>query len=709
MIAQYYGRSFSPQALRDYCDIGKSGVSLLGISQGAEKIGLKSHGVKVSFKQLMGEASLPCILHWDNNHFVVLPPQKRSRKSITIADPARGLIKLSKEEFKKSWVRDHENEEAGIALILEPTSAFYDHESETKSSFGWAPLLKYFWSYKKYLLQLAFGLLVGSLIQLVIPFLTQSLVDNGVNKNNLQFIYIVLIAQLMLFFGRTTVEFIRSKILLYMSTHINLTILSEFWIKLMRLPLNFFETRQTGDILQRLNDHQRIQSFLTGSALSTLFSLFNLVIFSFVLLSFNARIFFLFATSSILYFLWIKLFLSFRRNLDHKRFAAMAKENSATMQLIQGMREIKLNSAERLMRWEWETLQASVFNLSFKSLSLSQIQQMGAFVINEGKNILITFFVAKSVLDGQLTLGAMLAVQYIIGQLNGPIEQMIGFTQQAQDAKLSMQRLNEIHDLEDEEPINKPYLNYIADKREISICNLSFTYPGSGNEPALNKIGFTIPEGKVTAIVGMSGSGKTTILKLLLRFYESYSGEIKIGQSSLHNISPHFWRSLCGSVLQDGYIFNDTIIKNIAIGDDYPKYERVLEACRMANILEFVQSLPLDFKTVIGMAGLGISQGQKQRLLIARAIYKNPEYLFFDEATNALDANNEKVILENLDQFFSGRTVVVVAHRLSTVKNAHNIIVLKNGEIIENGTHEILSAQKGHYYELVKNQLELGN
>jgi ATP-binding cassette subfamily B protein len=483
--------------------------------------------------------------------------------------------------------------------------------------------------------------------------------------------------------------------------------------------MSFFDTKMTGDILQRLGDHKRIESFLTGSTLNVVFSLFNLVLFSIVLLLYNKTIFFIFCIGSILYFFWIKIFLKFRRQLDFKRFAIASKENTATMQLIYGMQEIKLNSAEQLRRWEWENLQAQLFKLSFKGLSLSQYQQAGVFFINEGKNILITFFVAKAVIDGQLTLGAMVAIQYIIGQLNSPVEQLIGFVQSGQDAKISLERLNEIHSLEDEEPADKTFITHLPENKTIQINNLSYTYPGAGNDPVLKNISLKIPEGKITAIVGMSGSGKTTLLKLLLKFYENYQGEIKIGSplqsspegggSSLKYIGPKFWRRQCGSVMQDGYIFSDSIAKNIAVSDEAPDYNKLIPACKVANILSFIESLPLGFNTKIGAEGNGISAGQKQRILIARAVYKNPEYLFFDEATNALDANNESVIMQNLQEFFRNKTVVIVAHRLSTVKNADNIIVLHNGEITEQGTHEDLTFKRGEYFQLVKNQLELGN
>jgi ATP-binding cassette subfamily B protein len=736
MIAKYYGKSIGIQKLRTQSQYSKEGVSILGIAKAAESIGFKTMGVQLTLEQLKTVEG-PCILHWTQNHFVVL--YKAGKRSFlrqddkyTIADPAKGIIKLSKKEFAQAWLSSTQSSSpssnqssnqsiafpppsgeiegaSGIALLLEPTASFHQQENEVNQKLGFGLLSKYVLKYKAQLFQLFLGLLLGSLLQLVFPFLTQSIVDTGVNTHNLNFIQLILIAQFTLFFARTIVEFIRSRILLFISTHINLAILSDFWIKLMKLPLHYFDTKQTGDIMQRLGDHKRIESFITGTALQTLFSVFNLVVYSFVLLHFNTTIFMVFAIGSLLYFLWIRLFLKFRRQLDYKRFAIASKENTMTMQLIQGMQEIKLNNAEHLKRWEWEGIQASLFKLNFKSLSLSQYQQAGAFFINEGKNIFITYLVAKSVVEGQLTLGAMLAVQYIIGQLNSPVEQLIQFTQQAQDAKISLERLNEIHQVEDEEPVKATFTNYISDNHAIQLNNLNFTYAGAGNTPVLKNINVTFPSGKVTAIVGMSGSGKTTILKLIQKFYDHYQGEIKVGESSLKYTSPYFWRSITGSVMQDGFIFNDSIEKNISVGDEHPNYDKLIHACKVANILSFIEQLPLGFNTKIGAEGNGISAGQRQRILIARAVYKNPQFLFFDEATNALDANNEKVIMENLQEFFAGKTVLVVAHRLSTVKNADKIIVLEDGEIIEEGNHELLTNKKGKYYELVKNQLELGN
>jgi ATP-binding cassette, subfamily B, bacterial len=720
MVAKHYGRSISLEYLRNKSQFGKEGVSMLGLSDAAESIGLKSVGAKLTFEQLINDAPLPAIIHWDQYHFVVLykiesRPLLRRGDRLHIADPAKGLIKLTKDEFLKSWVSTTENGTGkGTTLLLESTPLFKqldfaNTEQTKKGKIGKDYLFSYLNEHKAYFFQILLGLLIGSFLQLVFPYLTQSIVDTGINTQNLNFIQIVLAAQLMLLFSQTIVEFIRSRILLHISTRINISLLSGFWAKLLKLPMQFFDSKHPGDIIQRIGDHHRIESFLTGTALNTVFSIFNLFIFSFVLLNYNLNVFVIFIAGSFLYLLWIQFFLRYRRKLDYQRFAIASRENNATMQLVYGMQEIKLNNAENTYRWAWEGLQAGLFKLNFKSLSLNQYQQVGAFFINQGKNILITFVVAKLVIEGKLTLGMMLAIQYIIGQLNSPIEQLIGFTQQAQDAKISLERLNDIHALDDEEPSHKEYNHVLPEEHSIIIKDLSFTYPGAGNEPVLKKINLTIPQGKITAIVGMSGSGKSTLVKLLLRFYESYKGDIHLGSANFKTISPKYWRSLSGSVMQDSFIFNDNIRKNITVTDEKINNARLIQSCITANILSFIESLPLGFYTKLGAEGNAISGGQKQRLSIARAVYKNPQFIFFDEATNSLDANNEKVILENLQQFFQGKTVVVVAHRLSTVKNADKIVVLDNGEITEEGTHKELALKKGKYFELVKNQLELGN
>lgn len=708
MVFKHYGKYVDGKELKKAAQLGKSGVSLLGMSEAAAAYGFNTVSARLSFDQLMDDAILPCIVNWDYAHFVVVTPSA-SKKKIEVADPAIGLVTYSREEFMKNWVAvDTPEKDKGIVLLLTPTEKFYNDVKESKDKVGWRSMLEYARQYRKQLLQLATGLMIVTLLQVVFPYLTQSVVDTGIRTRDLNFIKVILLAQFALFFGQTAIDFVRHRILLYTSTHISLNILSDFWIKLMKLPLSFFSTKRTGDILQRITDHHRLEMFITGTALQTLFSMFSLLILSIVLLGYNARIFLVFLIGSVLYLLWIRFFLAYRRELDHKRFAVSSSVSSTTVQLISGIHEIKLNNAEHLKRWSWETLQASLFRLNFRSLTLNQYQQAGAFFINQGKNILITFMVAKSVLDGELTLGAMLAIQMIIGQLNSPVEQLIIFFQQAQDAQISLERLNEVHQLDDEEPAGKTFSEKLPSNHNISFRNVTFWYPGAGNHATLKNISLEFPPGKITAIVGTSGSGKTTIIKLLQKVYDSYDGEIMIGDENLRGISSYFWRSVSGSVLPDGYLFSDTIAGNIALGEEKPDRDRLIEACRVANILGFIESLPQGFKTEVGAEGSGLSSGQKQRILIARAVYKDPAFIFFDEATNALDAENEMAIMVNLQQFFKGRTVVIVAHRLSTVKNADQILVLENGCIIESGDHATLSSKRGKYYDLVKNQLELG-
>jgi len=704
MIAKHYGRNYKQQTLNKMCEINREGVSLLGISNAAEKIGFRTLGVKLDPAELK-KVDLPCILHWRQYHFVVLYKIKNS--NYYLADPATGLVTLSEADFNRNWLGD-KDKNIGISLLLSPTPQFYELEDEKGSEVRWGFLFRYLFIYRQLVLQLLFGLGIGSLLQLITPFLTQSIVDIGINTRNLNFIYIILFAQIALIIGRVSVEFIRSWILLHISTRINISILTDFLIKLMKLPMGFFDTKMTGDIMQRMSDQRNIQAFLTGSTLTTVFSLFNLLVFSVVLAYYNIMIFFVFAVSSTLYLSWIILFLKRRRELNYKSFEVSAKNQSAIVQLISGMQEIKLNNCEQQKRWEWEHIQARLFKFNVKSLALSQYQQGGATFINEGKNILITFLSAEAVITGHLTLGAMVAVQYIVGQLSSPIDQFLGFIQGFQDAKISLERLNEIHQMEDEEPAEKEWNHTLPENKSLSINNLTFRYPGAGNEPVLENISLYIPEGKTTAIVGMSGSGKTTILKLLLRFYEPQKGDIKVGDQKIDNISFKTWRSHCGIVMQDGFVFSDTIERNISVGDEYPNKTKLQHAIKVANIQDFIDSLPLGLNTKIGAEGNGISQGQRQRLLIARAVYKDPQFIFFDEATNALDANNERVIMNNLSEFFKGRTVIIVAHRLSTVSNADNIVVLDKGMIIEQGTHHELTSQRGDYYHLVKNQLELG-
>jgi len=705
MIAKYYGRNFKIQTLRELCGISREGVSLLDISEASEKIGFRSTGVKIKPKDLK-EIALPCILYWKQTHFIIL--YKVRKKKFYVADPAQGLLVLSEDDLKQHWINNNFSSQ-GIALLLSPKPEFYEQIDEKVGELKWSFILRYLIPHRKLVFQLILGLLVGSLLQLIAPFLTQSIVDIGINTRNLAFIDIILIAQISLIIGRVSVEFIRSWILLHISVRVNISILTDFLIKLMRLPISFFDTKMTGDIMQRMNDQKQIQSFLTGSTLTTIFSIFNLILFSFILAYYNFYIFLVFSISSIIYTVWIILFLNRRRQLNYQSFEVSAQNQSKIIQLIGGMQEIKLNNCERQKRWEWEHIQARLFKFNVKTLVLSQYQQGGATFINEGKNIFITFLSAEAVINGNLTLGAMVAIQYIVGQLTSPIEQLLGFIQGFQDAKISLERLNEIHLMQDEEPDGGNSIHELPVNKSLFLNNLTFRYPGAGNDPILDDINLNIPQGKTTAIVGMSGSGKTTILKLLLRFYEPQKGEIKVGDQMINHIEFKTWRSQCGVVMQDGFIFSDSIEKNIVVGDEYPDKKKLSNAIKIANIQDFIESLPLGLNTKIGAEGNGISQGQRQRILIARAVYKSPQYIFFDEATNSLDSNNESIIMSNLSEFFKGRTVVIVAHRLSTVSNADNIILLDKGKIIEEGTHEALTSKKGSYYRLVRNQLELGN
>ena len=712
MIAKYYGKSFSIQQLREKSYILRTGVNLLGLSEAAEGIGFRTSCVRTSIQKLKDQAKLPCIIHWKQEHFVVLHKiSKHKNKWIFhISDPAYGLLKYDEHEFRNCWITTvREGLEMGVAMFLETTPQFYEAESIKYEGISVWFLFKYVKPYKSMVKQLFIGLLLGSLLQLVLPFLTQSIVDQGIGHRNLNFIQLILIAQLVFVISRMLVEVIRRTILLHISTRVNVSLISDFLTKLMKLPMHFFESKLTGDLIRRIEDHKRIESFLTQSVLNILFASITIFIFGIVLAVYNFQIFLIFLVFSTLYIGWVKLFMKKRADLNRKNFEQMSLYQTNLMQLIYGMQDIKLLGCEKQKRWEWENIQAALFRINIRSLNLGQLQHVGAVLINEVKNILITVFSAVAVLDGQITLGIMLSIQYIIGQMQGPIEQFVSFVQQEQDARMSLERLGEIHGQANEEQNAQNDIEKLDSELSIIFRNVSFTYGSQKSKQVIQNLSLEIPYGKTTAIVGLSGSGKTTMIKMMLGFYPPTQGEVMLGNHSLRNISFKEWRKHCGVVMQEGYIFNDTIANNIALGVEEIDRERLQYSICMANIQEFIESLPLRYNTKIGNTGQGLSQGQKQRILIARAVYRNPEYIFLDEATNALDTNNERIIQENLNRFFNGKTVVIVAHRLSTVKNADQIVVLKQGQIIEKGTHTELIKLQGDYYNLVKNQLELSS
>jgi len=712
MIAQHYGRHYTLDHLRERCFLARDGVSLLGISKAAEEIGFRTVGGRLTFKKLTEKVLLPCIVHWNQEHFVVVYALRKQRKGyiVFVADPGKGLLTYSREEFCEHWISTRTNgEEKGIALLMEPTQLFYEREgdqlpSENRIRFLWKYLLRY----RRFFGQLILGLLIGSLLQLVFPFLTQAIVDAGIQGKDIGFVWLVLLAEMMLLFSRTAIDFIRRKILLHISTRINVSLISDFFIKLMKLPMKFFDTKLTGDLLQRIEDHRRIENFLTNQTISIIFSAFTFVIFSVVLFIYHIPIFLVFLAGSILYGIWIRVFLKKRRQLDYKMFEQLGINRNVVYQLITGMQEIKLQGCEQRKRWEWEDVQADLFDVNMQALNLSQNQEAGGIFINELKNVLVTALAATAVINGNLTLGMMLSIQYIIGQLNSPVEQLMNFIYQWQDVSISLDRMNEIHTQQNEEDADRHVKALPENNTNIHIHDLCFKYDGARPDYVLEGINLHIPQGKVTAIVGASGSGKTTLVKLLLGFYAPNEGEIRIGDENLSTFNLSWWRTQCGAVMQEGYLFSDTIARNIAISDDEIDLDRLRQAARVANIAEYVEKLPLGYNTKIGQDGQGVSQGQRQRILIARVVYKNPRFIFLDEATNSLDANNERAIVENLSTFYKGKTVIVVAHRLSTVKHADQIVVLDGGKIAETGTHAGLTARHGKYYELVKNQLELG-
>ena len=711
MVCKYFGREYSLDSLSKLCFATTEGVSMLGINEAANTLGLHTISARVT-TTMLGKAPLPSILHWDQNHFVVLYKVKKGKK-FYVADPGKGLVTYGLDEFKQHWISTKSNgEDKGIAMFLETTPAFFTYKMEDeehikeKRSFRF--LLGYVRKYRKYFGQIILGLVVGSLLQLVLPFLTQSIVDVGIKNQDIGFVWLILLGQLMLTISRTAIDFIRRWLLLHISLRINISLVSDFFIKLLKLPMSFFDTKLMGDLMQRMNDHTRVNNFLTQQTLNITFAVLTFVVFSVVLFFYNKLVFTIFLLGSILYGAWMTLFLKRRKVLDYELFEQQAINNNKTYEFITSMQEIKLQDCEQRRRWEWEDTQADLFGVQMKSLKLQQTQEAGSIFINEVKNIIITVVAATAVIHGQMTLGMMLAVQYIIGQLNSPVEQLMNFFYSLQDVKISLERINEIHQMDDEN--GKVGLQTsIEDKSEgIDIKNIMFKYDPHALRKTIDDVNIHIPQGKVTAIVGASGSGKTTLIRLMLGYYPVLEGKINIGNTDINKLNKKWWRRQCGVVMQDGVIFSESIARNIAVDDGDIDKERLLKAAEIACIKDYVMALPLKFNTKIGRDGVGLSQGQKQRILIARAVYKNPDYIFLDEATNSLDANNERSIVENLDKFYKGKTVVIVAHRLSTVKNADQIVVIDHGKVVEIGNHESLTAKRGAYYNLVKNQLELG-
>lgn len=709
MIAKYYGKELSSQEIARHSYMTRNGVSLLDLSDTAKYYGFNAIGVKLSVDRLVQEQDLPCILHWNHTHFVVCYKIKKTqnRTLFYISDPASKRLVYTEEEFKNCWgVTDNKGVHTGIALLLHITPKFSEKREEIDASrVGSRFLWKYFLSYKKDLSLIILGMFAISMLQLLAPFFTQAMVDIGIKGHDLHLVTLILIAQMVLFVSQLVVSMIRSWVALYMNSRINISLISDFLCKLMRMPFRFFETKLLGDLTQRIRDNDRIEQFLTGSSIETLFSMINFLVFSAILAYYSLKILLIFLLGNTLYVAWTQIFMRWKRDLDLKRFNQLADEQDVIFQIIGGIREIKINNCETWKRWEWEKIQAQLFRTKTKTLSILQCQQMGSMFFSQTTNILISYIAAREVIVGNITLGMMMAITYIVGQIASPINNFIDFLSSLQYARISMERLNEIHSQTDEEQANADTLPQLPPLRNIMFRNVWFSYSGADRNYVLKNISLTIPEKKVTAIVGASGSGKTTILKLLLGYYDVNKGQIEVGGVALNKINPHAWRSIMGCVLQDGFIFSDDIAHNIALDGEFVDERQLAYAAEVANIADFVKSLPLGYKTKIGLDGNGISQGQKQRILIARAVYKNPEILLLDEATNALDAQNERVIMANLQKIYAGKTVVIAAHRLSTIRNADNIVVLADGEISEVGSHDELMALQGVYFNLIKNQL----
>lgn len=708
MICKYYSKHYDIAHIRNLCATSHEGVSLYTISRAAENIGFRTIGVQLTMSELGKESFLPCIIYWNQNHFVVLYKIKKTSRGLVfyIANPATGMIaKFNELEFGNCFLNsvNVQGNGVGIALYLSPTNKFYEKKGNENYNRKKIQAIEFLYSYlkpyKKQFVQLIMVLIFGTTIQLTLPFLTQAIVDNGIKNKNINIIILILLGQMILEIANTFMGFLRNWLLLKTGTKINISLIADYLTKLMHLPIYFFDTKQTGDILQRINDHSRIQGFLTDSSLNAAFSIINVFIFGIIICIYNWIVSLIFFGGSFLYILWVWVFMKRRAILDNKIFTQNSTNQSSIIQLVTGMQEIKLNACEQRKRWEWEHIQRNIYRLSMKSLKLSQYQQSGGLFLNQAKNLIITAFVATLVIKGKITLGMMISIQYIVGTLNSPVDQLINFIRQFQDAQLSLDRLRDVYEKPDEDNELK---KHISDMNcgDIVLDAISFRYDKIDSRPNINDVSLRIPQGKTTAIVGLSGSGKTTLLKLILGFYHPDKGTIYVGSERLDNINMQDWRKKCGTVMQEGFIFTDTIAHNIALNAAKIDILRIKEAARIANIDEFIEKLPLKYNTIIGYDGHNLSIGQKQRILIARAVYKNPKYIFLDEATNSLDANNELEIMEHLNKFIKGKTAIVIAHRLSTVKNADNIIVLKDGKIAECGRHVDLITHRGLYYNL---------
>lgn len=708
MVARHYGKRYSEREIASMCHPTRSGVSLLDISEAATQIGLRSVGVRLSAHDLATRAKLPCILHWNGHHFVVCHKitRQRSRLLFHIADPASKQLVYNEEEFENCWSSGKDNNATGVALLLEPTADFYHRQPQrahTDSSAAF--ILRYFAQHRRSLATVLLAMLIVSLLQLTAPYLTQALVDVGIGRHSTEIIRLILVAQLTILFSSVVVGMIRNWVTLYMNTRINITLVSDFLIKIMRMPLRFFDTKHTGDIIQRMRDNDRIEEFLTGSSVATLFSMLNFAVFAIILAFYDLTILLTFVVGNAMYVAWTQCLMSCRRDLDIKRFNQLADEQDITLQIIHGIRDIKLANCERQKLWEWERLQARIFGIKQQTLTIAQLQQFGSILFCQTTSIVITYISASKVVDGSLTVGSMMAIAYIIGQITMPVSSFVDFLCSLQYARLSLDRLSELHNSSDEGDSACANQHTVPSNHTITFKNVCFGYSGSERRHVLHDINLSIPSGKVTAVVGASGCGKTTLLKMILGFYRPDRGDIYVGDTPITDIDKRQWRNATGSVLQDGYIFSTDIAHNIALGDDNVDSERLIAAAKTACIYDFVMQTPLGFDTKVGTDGMGLSQGQKQRLLIARAVYKSPTILILDEATNALDSKTENDIIRNLHTFYQGRTVVVAAHRLSTIRRADNIVVVSDGTIVEQGTHSQLIERKGEYYSLVANQI----